>query len=171
MQMPFVKQEVQLSPVHIECLKQSIYTTFSTVCGNGLKYLGLSSEAEVNKTEGIIGIISIVGDVSWALMLGFPRRTASTLAPVFAGFDIPYESEDMGDIVGELANIAAGDLVARLEVVGIRSGLSLPTVARASDLELLLPDRTPSIQMDFSAREREFWLKVAVRRPHRTFIS
>ena len=46
-------------------------------------------------------------------MLGLPRQTASNLVLAFAGCEIDFDSPDMGDAVGELANILAGDFVAR----------------------------------------------------------
>jgi len=158
----------QITPtvLHLECIKQSILKTFSSMIRETLTFLGTQANGQVSKTEGIVGIISIVGDIAWSLMLGLPKPTAITLVPKFAGFEIQYDSDDMGDIVGELANIVAGDLLARLDVIGVNASMSLPTVARGSDLELLLPDKLPSMRMGFSTAEGNFWLKIAIGQPY-----
>ena len=165
---------ILVSELQSECLKQSVLSTFSSILNEDLKFLGSAEKQLNNKTEGIIGIISLIGDISWSIMLGLPKNTVITLVPKFTGFDIEYDSEDMGDVVGELANIVAGDLVARLDEIGTNVNMSLPTVARGSDLELLFPDRLPSMRMGFSTKEEKFWIKVAIGRPqnnHRNWIG
>jgi CheY-specific phosphatase CheX len=98
-------------------------------------------------------------------MLNFPRETATTMALRFAGFEIPYESEDMGDVIGELANVLAGDLCAQLDAKGVRGDMSLPTVVRASDMSLMLPEGLPSVEMHFSSPVGQFSLKLVAGDP------
>src|SRR5207244_10134077 len=110
--------------------------------------------------DGVVGIISFMGGLSWSLMLGLPRETATALALAFAGFEIPFDSADMGDVVGELANVLAGGVSARLDTAGVAAQMSLPTVARGSDVELLLPGGLPSQRLPFASARGQFWVKV-----------
>src|SRR4051794_1774931 len=63
---------------------------------------------------GIMGVISFFGDPVWSFAMVLPEATALAATAAFAGFDIPFDSPDMGDMVGEIANVIAGDIVARL---------------------------------------------------------
>jgi chemotaxis protein CheX len=144
---------------HSECAKEAVQAVFAAV--NGAEptcYAGLRTESP---GQGVVGIIAIVGDVTWSMMLGFPRDSAAAFAQKFAGFEIPFESPDMGDVVGEMANVIAGDVVARLDAKGIRAEMSLPTVTRGNDVDLLVPEGVVSAHMRFACPDGGFWLKLA----------
>ncbi len=151
------------APEYIEGLKAAMASTFGAISGAEPVLLGESIES--TPCEGAIGIISVVGGVAWSLSLGFPRETAIALAQKFAGFEIEFESADMGDVVGELANVLAGDVVAQLDMMGVRVSMSLPTVARGSDINIMLPGALSSLRMCYSLPEGQFWLGLAVGRP------
>ncbi len=145
-----------------ESIRQSVLATFATICGTALGYHGEApSQASC---DGVVGIIGIVGDEPCSLMLGLPRTTAPDLVQKFTGFPIPYDSADMGDMVGEFANILGGDIVARLETNRVKAGISLPTVVRGSNVEMLLPQGQPATRMVFSSPCGEFWVRVACKR-------
>jgi CheY-specific phosphatase CheX len=144
---------------HSEYIRQSVVSTFSTICGEE----PVCSEGNnCNCTgEGMVGKISVVGDVAWSVMLCLPRDVATSLALKFAGFDIPYESADMGDVVGELANVLAGDVVARLDEAGLKADMSLPSVAHGGNVQLLLSIGANCAQMQFDITDGRFWVNLA----------
>jgi len=94
-------------------------------------------------------------------VLGLPRETAKAVTAKFAGFEIDYDGPDMGDVVGELANVVAGDAAGRLEARGIRADLSLPTVARGNDVEMIQQDNTMSRLVHFECTGGNFWVKIS----------
>jgi len=143
---------------------QSVTESFSAMCGVSLEHQETAEEEK--QFEGVVGIISLVGDGNWSLMLCLPKDTAIALAERFAGFDIPFESDDMGDVVGELVNVLAGDVSARLDRAGARAELSLPTVARGINVELLKTDRQLYESMHFKTPDGRFWLKLAATAHH-----
>jgi chemotaxis protein CheX len=109
----------------------------------------------------IAGIISFVGDFSCSLSWVMSQSVAPALVQKFAGFEIPFESPDMGDAAGELANVFAGEIVLQLEQRGLKVQLSLPTVVRGSPLELL-PESGPSIvNLQYGLPEGTFWFRLA----------
>jgi CheY-specific phosphatase CheX len=122
--------------------------------------LAPQDEAAVTNTEVVIAIISLVGQVEWSVFIGLPRATASALAAKFAGFEIPFESPDMGDAVGELANIIAGDVKARLDSRGVKADISLPTVIRAQDIHVLVQRNAHTMRNCFQSEVGPLWVGV-----------
>jgi CheY-specific phosphatase CheX len=89
----------------IEVTTRSLIDTFEKMIGDTT----IDVPAEQSKqVEGVVGLISFVGDVTWSLAMMFPQKAAESLALKFAGFEIEYESADMGVVVGEIANVLAG---------------------------------------------------------------
>jgi chemotaxis protein CheX len=150
---------VPLSTTLEECLKQSVEAVMTMICGGETQYLGCPHDGM--PCEGIFGMISLAGPTVCSLVLELPRPTAIGLALAFAGYAIDFESTDMGDVVGELANILAGDFVARLSEVRITATLSIPVVARGQEVEILLPSELPSLRLAFMVPAGIFWIKVA----------
>lgn len=147
----------------VECVRQSVVTNFEMMLGGELS--SRESTGDDVPCDGITGIISLVGDVSWSLMLCLPRESAAALAVGFAGFEIPFDSADMGDVVGEMANVLAGDISARLDALGVKAELSLPMVLRGKEIDLLLPEGTPNARFIFDSPCGQFSAKIAAGEP------
>lgn len=143
-------------------VRDAVIATLTAACGVEPHYDG--SDHETCPCDGIAGIVSLVGDVDWSLMLTLPTDSAADLAQRFAGFEIEYDSEDMTDLVGEIANVIAGDVVARLEAVGVRTNLSLPMVVRGEHLNLMLPAGHPRLHMRFTSDCGPFYLILGSRK-------
>lgn len=132
------------------------------------KMLGETSCIDPNETvneahyDGVIGIISFVGDLTWSMVLGLPHRSAESVAKKFAGFDIPFDSDDMGDVVGELTNVLAGAVCGSIENTGLKMHMSLPTIARGCDFQMSMPENLISQRLHFNASESDFWVKIIV---------
>ena len=148
----------------IACVRDAVLETFPTMCGHQLTYEG--DEEPTREFSGVAGIISLVGDVSWSVTLGLPPETAMSLSNSFTGFEVEYESDDMADLVGELANILAGDIAARLDRLHLRAGLSIPTVARGENLFLSQPDGACMRRMRFASPDGGFWLTLGIAPTH-----
>ncbi len=140
-------------------------TILASICGNEASCL--SHEYHDESATGIVGIISFTGDLSWSFALMLPEQTACLMAQKFAGFPILFDSPDMGDVVGELANVIAGDITARLDRIGVRANMSLPTVLRGHAVDLLPVGNLATMRMDFASQEGNFWFKLAAGKPNR----
>jgi chemotaxis protein CheX len=110
----------------------------------------------------VAGIMSFTGDRNWILTLVLPEATAPAVAYKFAGFEVPFESGDMGDVVGELTNVVAGDVIAQLEAKSIKVAMSLPTVARGADIDVHLPSNIPTRRLDYASSLGRLWFKLAI---------
>ncbi len=119
-----------------------------------------SADPGAAPTSGVVAVIPFLGDPLWSLALVLPEAAAVAAARGFAGFDIPYDSPDMGDLVGEMANVIAGDVVARLEAARVSVRMALPTVARGQDVELLPPTRACESRLTFSTPSGGFQVRL-----------
>ncbi len=144
-----------------DCVKQSVIDIFTSMCGFQPEFQR-SSEREY-AFDGFIGAIAFFGDLEWLLFLGLPYDSSRGMATRFAGFEIDLQSDDMDDVVGEMANIIAGDIVARMEAIGWHIRISTPSVARGSNMHVAVPEGTPPVQLHFDSPDGEFWVKYSVK--------
>jgi chemotaxis protein CheX len=159
---PPAVSEQQVPAVLVEQTEKATIDSFTKICGS----VSVLDTDPTDFTHGmkIDGIISFVGDLTWSLILVLPHDSAEMLAQKFAGFEIPYDSVDMGDVVGELTNVLAGVLCGCLEDVGIKSHMSLPTVTRGSDFEQLMSENLIAKRIFFVASDNHFMVKLVVAR-------
>ena len=143
---------------HFECVGQAASEILESTCGVKLELQPEHNEQEANGV--VIAVISLVGDVDWSIFLGIPRSTAPSLAAKFAGFEIPFESDDMGDAVGELTNILAGAVKTKLISRGIQANISLPSVMRAEGLHVLNRRDAETLRLCFNCPLGPIWTGV-----------
>ena len=139
---------------HADCVVEAAGQVFETTCGTSLQPL---PGQDLAGEEVVLAIISLVGDLDWAVFVGLPRQTAIKVAHAFAGFDIPFESEDMGDAIGELTNILAGLVKSHLDAKGLEVAISLPTVVRAQGMEMLFQQKADVETFCYDCELGRFW--------------
>ncbi len=143
----------------IDVTNRSIVQTFDKMFGETSIE---TPEFESPEVEGVVGLISFVGDITWSLAMMFPQAAAVNLAYKFANFEIEYESPDMGDVVGEIANVLAGVICGELGNEGIHSQMSLPTVTRGKHVELLLGGHLIARRLIVSVAGNQFGVRLIV---------
>jgi len=130
-----------LPPGQWECVPAAATAVFQSLCGISVQ--ADPAEPSVDFHDAIFGVITLVGDVEWALFLGLRRDAAETMARAFAGFEIAFDSGDMCDAVGEMTNILAGGVKQELDNRGIRSEISVPTILRDQEATALFQHNRP----------------------------
>jgi chemotaxis protein CheX len=130
---------------------------FTSSCN--LKYQEDPSGNE-RSSAGFMSTLSFVGATPWSFSLVLPDATAATMAKSFAGFDIPLDSTDMGDVIGEIVNVIAGGIVARLESQGIPARMSLPMVVRGENVSVLIPSGATTRRMSFAGDTGNCWFRL-----------
>ncbi|MCK4626769.1 MAG: chemotaxis protein CheX [Phycisphaerae bacterium] len=145
---------------HIECVAEATTEIFNITCG--LAITPLDKDENLSGDGVIIAIISLVGDVEWSVFLGLPRQTATAIAAKFAGFEIPFDSEDMGDAIGELANILGGQVKALLDRRSVEANISLPSVMRAENMHVLIQRSVSGVKTCFDSELGKLWTGAAV---------
>ena len=144
---------------HGAIVTESLSMILSQMCGLELEPI---SEDPTENAEGgmILSVISLVGDLEWAVFLGLPKNTAEAISLKFAGFEIPFESADMGDAIGELTNIVVGQVKKLLDQRGLNVEISLPSVMRAESLEVLVQREMFQQKACFSSPVGGLWTGV-----------
>jgi CheY-specific phosphatase CheX len=143
-----------------DSVRQSVIDIFTSMCGFQPEFLKICEQKR--EFSGFIGSIAFFGDMDLLLFLGLTYDTSSSMARRFTGFDIALESDAMDDVVGEMANIIAGDVVARLEKIGIYVRMSTPSVARGNDLKITILEGLAPKQLFFNSPDGKFWVKFSV---------
>jgi chemotaxis protein CheX len=106
-------------------------------------------------------VISFFGAQPWALTLVVPEPTAVAMALKFTGFDVTFDSSDMGDVIGELTNVLAGEVVAQLARRNLQDQMSLPTVARGNDVEMLRGKGAATQRLSYESSQGQFWFELS----------
>jgi CheY-specific phosphatase CheX len=140
---------------HCDVLTDAASEILSVSCG-----VDVAESADTPPTEGsiIVAVISLVGDVEWSMFLGLPQATAEKVAAKFAGFEIPFDSEDMGDVVGEITNVVAGQVKLLLDARGVKGDISLPSVLRAENMEVLSQRDASGFRTCFTSELGPLWV-------------
>lgn len=155
-------QNIKEIPVEIvDSVIRSVESTFESISGSKPDIV---SQPESNSPlNGMIGNIAVFNPVhTLSMMIIIPKNTAISLSRIFCGMELPFESDDMGDLVGEIANILAGEVAAGVEQVGFVGQSSLPTATRGSDLKLFLPNKPPTAKLHFTCNSGEFSVSLAL---------
>lgn len=113
----------------IEILNATV-AVLKNICG---RKPDSASTGDSPQGEGLSATIRYAGDLSFELALGIPRDTAKPLATKFAGVPIDYDCDVMADLIGEVANVIAGAVAARLDLAGFATDISLPDIAPTLD--------------------------------------
>ncbi len=161
MKLAEIEELEQIPEELVEKVEESVLNTFGSIIGEELEYI--EYENGDKPLNGIIGNIAVFNtEHTLSLMLAIPKDTALYFSEVFIGMELPFESDDMGDLVGEISNILAGDVAANVEKVGFRGQSSLPTATRGSDLTLFMPNKPPTKKMKFISENTEFLLTMVL---------
>lgn len=141
---------------HSDVVSEAVKEVMSSACGMEVERCpNLPDDA---CQDGLaIAVIAIMGDIAWSIYLGFPRNTAEVLCEAFAGFEVPFESEDMGDAIGEVANILAGSIKSMLDKRGFSTEISLPSVMRVDGLHVLKQHGAQATKDCFTSSMGQFW--------------
>jgi chemotaxis protein CheX len=142
----------------VDGVKGAVIEVLDSICGSSGE-CAAADEAEL--ASGVIGVISLIGQDAWSMMVGLPKATAIAFAKQFTGGDVAYASREMGDVVGDLANMIAGQAAGRIEAVGMKAAPSLPAIVRGNGTSILLQYELPSVSMCFMCPQGGLWVRIA----------
>jgi chemotaxis protein CheX len=102
--------------------------------------------AALDRCEGLVsGVVTLSGDASGQVAVSFAPDSAAGLVARLMGIDASeLDGETLGDGVGEIANIIAGNVSGGLSQLGFDLRLSLPS-------SVFTDDRIHSFEFDWTA--------------------
>lgn len=121
---------------HGECVSEAMQYVIAKACD--LQLTPEPPDEAVRSGNAMLGMISMVGDLQWTVVLGFARDAAEAVASSFAGSETSSDELELGDAIGEITNIVAGRIKTLLSSRGLAVSFSLPTVISTSGLRFLV---------------------------------
>ena len=131
----------------------------------GMLGLAVVDDAEAGSSGGgrqVYAAVQITGAWDGAVIIECRETAAEVFAAALLGLDDGESADDdeVRDVMGELANMAGGNLKA---AVGGESQLSLPTVVVGEELDLAVPGAAVVSRESFTVGEVTFTLRVMAR--------
>ena len=129
---------------HADSVVQAVGKTFQSACN--VRVRPLDEPGKDADGAMIFAILTLGREKLWAAFLGLPAQTAVKVAESFAGFEIEFDSNDMGDAIKELANLFSQQLKRLLHDTGVQAEVTLPAVLRAEGLQAFV-DQAESVHV------------------------
>ncbi len=129
----------------IEQIKISVSRKLSQVAGEDIQFEKVCKELN----NDVVGIVSFLGDVSFILLIMLTDDQIKTISRNFVGMEMDSNTEDVGDLISEVANIVFGDIEMDLKTINLQVERSLPTILKGNNIQPLLKKKAPSIILSF----------------------
>jgi chemotaxis protein CheX len=112
------------------------------------------------------GIIGFAGDLKGAVVLCFPIELANHIYCSLTGEEDPTpDPSEVGDAIGELANMVVGGAKAPLSEMGLSIQLSIPSVVSGKNHMIMNKSSGPCLVIPFKLEGRDFWVQVNMKTP------
>jgi len=106
------------------------------------------------------GIISFSGTVLGTAVVSFHRELAIALVTAFAGCELPVDTPDFADAIGELTNLIVG--AAKTEL-GMNASISIPSVIVGRGHIVVRPSDIPCIVVPCKTPAGEFAVEISIK--------
>ncbi len=153
-------REVFMDASFIKPFIESTKAVFSTMLASEVTF-GRPHMVESPPRFDVSGIIGMSGDVVGSVVLSFPTPVAKVVVGKFAGSELPVESDDFADAVGELVNMISGAAKAKFD--GKKVSISTPSVVVGPGHTVARPTNTVCISLPCKVYCGEFSIDVAIR--------
>jgi len=97
------------------------------------------------RSADISALIGFSGDAAGIVALCFSNQVAAKVASKFADAEVTVDEPDLGDALGELANMVAGQAKAKMD--GLNITITLPMVVAGEKLRTLKTDHLPVLTL------------------------
>jgi len=118
-------------------IDDAVITVFDTMLAMELFPSDRGARFKPDETQ-VMGMVGVAGGVTAVLCLRVTRTFACQITIAMMGLEpeaVPSEG-DVNDVIGELANIAAGKLKSCFRTPGRQCNLSLPTIVRGHSMDM-----------------------------------
>jgi len=150
-----------MDPQYITPFIKSIQNVFATMLRMPVTINAPTIKKDKSATYDVSGIIGMSGDVVGSVVLSFSKDTAQKLVNAFCGMDLPSDSPDFADAVGELVNMISGS--AKGMFVDKNVSISCPSVVIGPGHHINTRSDTPCICIPCSTEQGELSIEIAIR--------
>lgn len=124
-------------PEHGDVVPEAASRAFDSACDVRLR----PAKGEGDTDERAISIVfTASGAVHWSAFVTLPESTATKVAETFTGFDVDFDSEDMPDVLGELANLLAARMQTLFTQRELRAKIAHPATYRSESVQALIDE-------------------------------
>jgi len=140
-----MKIDAQTLSKILEQIKISVSRKLSSICQEEIKFERVCKDFE----NDLVGIVSFIGDVSFILLIMLTNEQIKKISTKFVGVEMDSHSDDIGDLISEVANIVFGDIDMDLKSINLKTERSLPTILKGQNMQPVLRKKAPSIILGF----------------------
>ncbi len=159
--MPSKLSVQEMCPAFTESIKEVFETmVFMPITVGAME--AKQSSAPQGAIAGSLGLTGDVMSVNLSLVFGMPLASAVFRAMMGMGEDDPVTPQEVGDVVGELANMMAGGAKTRLQDQhGMDFKLGLPSIVMGESLHVEPPKKTVTVVIPMTAEKGIFYLELS----------
>jgi len=125
--------------MHFVCdfTQKAVQAVYSTMLNLKVEPVSHSEGLDVpaGKLNGMVGSVSFAGKITGALYMNYSESLACKLTERLVGIKPKNWSEpEVGDVIGEIANMVSGDMKRRTAELGYNGLLAPPLVMTGNDI-------------------------------------
>lgn len=126
-------------------VKTAVSRKLTDICQEEIQFTKTTNDID----NDLVGIVSFVGDTGFILLLMLTDAQLRKISVKFFGSEMGVDSDEVGDLVSELANIIFGDITNELKKANMNLERSLPTILRGKNIEPVMRKKAPSLTLAF----------------------
>ena len=150
-----------MDPMFISAFVSSIQHVFSTMMQLPVTIGEPTIKQSPSTTYDVSGIIGMSGDVTGNIVLSFPKSTAQRIVQLLTGNEVPVESPDFADAIGELTNMISGNAKGHFQGKK-RVSISCPSVIIGPSHIVARPKDVPCVAIPCMTDCGEVVMEIAV---------
>ena len=145
--------------------RDSLIHIFETMISLTPEPEGVLDNTAHDITSDITGTIGITGDITGTVSVRFPKDLACRISSLLLGTEISEIGREVGDAVGEIANMVAGGAKGILiQLHDLTYQLAIPSVVLGSGHTIAYPEGISSRVIPFALNGSKFYLEICLKK-------
>ncbi len=108
----------------------------------------------------VSGVIGLAGDMNGIISVTFTEKCILHIVTGMFGEEVKELNDEIGDAVGEIANMISGQARQKLEAIGTNLQAAIPSVVMGKDHTISHLTKQPIIALPFITEGGEFTIEI-----------
>jgi len=108
----------------------------------------------------VSGVMGLAGDMNGAISVSFSEKCILYIVTGMFGEEVKEFNDEIGDAVGEIANMISGQARQKLEAQGINLQAAIPSVVMGKNHKITHMTKQPIIAVPFSTPGGDFTIEI-----------